>query len=188
MEQIIAVMNSVYPLDNETITFLKSKLIKHSLPKKQLIHYPPHICKRIFFIEKGLVRGYYFKDGKEHTNWFFKENDIVISIISFFNQMPSDEYIETLEDSILWSLNYSDLQYLYKNSIAFNTVGRVLTEKYYCLSEIRNYHIRMKSIEEKYSFLLTNIPNIFNRISSKHISSYLGIEPETLSRIRSRIK
>ena len=186
MQQIISMLAAVKPLSPQVQHFLEKKLKNENFAKKSMIVQPEIINRKIYFIEKGIVRAYFIENGKEHTTWFFKEEDIIISVISFFLQKPSIEYIEALEDCVMWSLSYTDLQFLYDNFPPFNYIGRVLTEKYYCLSEIRNYNIRMKTIAERYNFLQQQIPDILNRVPIKHIASHLEIEPETLSRLRAK--
>jgi CRP-like cAMP-binding protein len=186
MEQIISLLNDIKPLHEAVSDFLKQKLKKEQFVRKSFLIQPDLTNKKIYFIEKGIVRAYFIENGKEHTAWFFGENDLVISIISFFTQRPSNEFIEAIEDCAVWSLSNTDLQYLYNHYPEFNYNGRVLTEKYYCQSEIRNYNIRMKTVSERYTFLQERLPDIINRIPLKYIASYLEIEPETLSRLRAR--
>ena len=116
-----------------------------------------------------------------------KENDVIFSVESFLNQTPSYENIQTLEDSNLYYIEYDELQYLYNNCLEFNFIGRVLTEKYYKLSEQRLYSLRMQKANERYNFILNHFPQIILRVPSKYIASYLGISEETLSRIRASI-
>lgn len=186
MEQIISLLNDIKPLPLTLLDFLRLKLKKEQFGRKSFLIQPELTNKKIYFLEKGIVRAYFIENSKEHTTWFFKENDLVISIISFFTQKPSNEFIEALEDCTVWSLSYLDLQYLYHHYPEFNFIGRVLTEKYYCQSEIRNYNIRMKTVAERYAFLQQQLPDIINRIPLKYIASHLEIEPETLSRLRAK--
>ncbi len=88
----------------------------------------------------------------------------------------------------MWYISYEELSYIYNTFIEFNYHGRYLTEKYYCLSEQRNFILRMKTKEERYNFLLQQVPDILSRVSLKTIASHLDVEPETLSRIRAKMK
>ena len=113
-----------------------------------------------------------------------RENDFIISIVSFYSRQPAQEYIELLEDCILWSITYDQLQQLYRDFPEFNAIGRLLTEKYYVLSERRTQNLRMQTAPERYKQLVTDFPAIFQRVPLKYIASHLGISPETLSRLR----
>ena len=113
-----------------------------------------------------------------------KENDVIISVFSFYKQVPSVEAIEALEDSVVHYISYKDLMELYEQYLEFNVVGRVLTTHYYMLSEERNFIMRKENAETRYHYFMDNYADLFQRIPLLHIASYLGVSAETLSRIR----
>jgi CRP/FNR family transcriptional regulator, anaerobic regulatory protein len=186
MDQLIAFLNSIHELTPDTIEYLYKNLKRIEIPRKHFVLRQGHICKNIYFVEKGLLRCYYEKDGKEVSSWFMKEGDVIVSVISFFNQIESAENIQTLEDSILYYVDYVELQFLYNNFPEFNFVGRILTEKYYQLSEQRLYSMRMQRALDRYHLLIKEFPQFVLRVPSKYLASYLGITEETLSRIRAQ--
>ena len=114
-----------------------------------------------------------------------KEGDVAISIESFFLQKSSYESIQALEDTVLHYVSYKDLQTMYEEFPEFNFIGRVLTEKYYTMSEQRLFAIRMQRATERYNYLMQNLPEIIKRVPAVYIASYLGITIEYLSRIKS---
>ena len=141
----------------------------------------------IYFIVNGAVRIYYLNsDGAETNTWFLFENEIIISVYSFFTSQPSFEYIEALENCILIEVKKERLEWLYQNFVEFNIVGRRLTEVYYVRNEAQANALRMLSAKERYFQLINNYPALLQRVSLTHISSYLGISRETLSRIRKK--
>ncbi len=186
MNELLTFLNTIHPLTDELKKFLITHLHILEVRKKKFILKHGHICSNIYFIQKGLVRCFYEKGDKEISSWFMNEGDVIISVQSFFNQSISYESIQALEDSILHYISYRDLQYSYENFPEFNFIGRVLTEKYYKLSEERLYAIRMKRAAEKYHNLLLDFPQLLQRIPLKYIASYLGLTEETLSRIRAQ--
>ncbi len=191
MELLIALIETLQPISGEIKAALIQNLRRDVLPKKHWLLQPGQVSDRIYFIEEGVVRGYYIKqgvqgDGREVTSWFMREGDFIISILSFYSRQPAREYIELLEDSVVWSISYTQLQQLYHDFPAFNAVGRILTEKYYALSELRTQNLRMQTALERYDQLTKDFPDIFQRVSLKYIASHLGISPETLSRLRGR--
>jgi len=184
MEEVLAQLNSIYPLSQLATSYIMDNLKEVEISKKDFILKQGRICYNIYFVKKGLLRCYYIKDDKEINSWFMKETDIIFSVESFLNQVPSRENIQALEDSTLYFIEYEELQYLYHHCPEFNFVGRVLTEKYYQLSEQRLYSLRMQRAIERYNFIMHHFPQIILRVPSKYIASYLGITEETLSRIR----
>ena len=186
MKKLLFYLNSIYPLSSALIKHLQSILKSKELPKKAYILRKGFVCKNVFFIERGLLRCFYEKDDKEVCSLFMKEGDVIISVESFFNQSTSYENIQALEECVLHYINYEELQYIFRHFPEFNFIGRVLTEKYYTLSEQRLYSIRMQRAQERYQYMLDYFPEIIKRIPSKYIASYLSITEETLSRIRSR--
>ena len=115
-----------------------------------------------------------------------QENDLIVSVYSFYTRQPSYENVELLEESTLVSIDYAQLQQLYRTFPEFNFVGRVLTERYYVLSEERTLSLRLQTALERYHDLLKSNPLLFGRAPLKQIASYLGMTPETLSRLRAR--
>jgi CRP-like cAMP-binding protein len=183
---LLHLCNSIIPLSDGLKERLISLLRVDTFPKKTLLLKEGQICNYIYFIEKGFVRSFILKDDQEITSWFMKENDVFISVDSFFNRQPGQEYIETIEESTLCYIHYDELQKMYRDFIEFNVVGRVLTEKYYVLCEERLQSMRKQKSEERYQFLLSYHPQILQRAPLKYVASYLGISIETLSRIRSK--
>ena len=126
-------------------------------------------------------------DDKEVSSWFMKEGDVIISVESFFKQSVSRESIQALDNSVLHYITFRELQFAYKQFTEFNFIGRVLTEKYYALSEQRLYAIRMQRAADRYIYLMEHHPDLILRVPSKHLASYLGITEVTFSNIKSII-
>ena len=184
MERLLSLIQSIQPLSDELKAGLTQMLRCDTFPRKHWLLQPNQVSDRLYFVETGLVRGYYLKDGREVTSWFMREGDFLMSIASFYTRQPTQEYVELLETSTLWSITYLQLQQLYRQFPEFNVVGRLLTEKYYVLSELRTQNLRMQTAPERYQQLLADFPDIFGRVPLKYIASHLGISPETLSRLR----
>jgi CRP/FNR family transcriptional regulator, anaerobic regulatory protein len=184
MSPLYDILQQIHPLPAEFWDELNSTVTERDVPRKTRLLHQGAISNEIFFIIKGLARAYYFKNDVDVTSWFMRENDFIISVNSFFRRIPSQESIELLEDSRLISITYDQLHELYKKYVAFNFIGRVLTENYYILSEQRIYSMRMQTARERYELLQSTDPFIFQRVPLKYIASYLSMKPETLSRIR----
>lgn len=162
------------------------KLISNhvTLSKNQMLLNLNERCDAIYFINKGLLRGYYYDEEKEITNWFAQESEFATCFYSFITQKPSVEYIQTLENCELIEISFNKLQNLYKKFPETERIGRLLTENYYIRLEERLLNIQFKAAKERYQWFETSKPEILQRASLGQIASYLGITQETLSRIR----
>lgn len=185
-QNLLNLFNAITPISKPLQERLSEALKIKVVEKKEIILKEGQVCNYIYFIEKGFLRSYYINDCKEITAWFMKENDIIVSVNSFFKREPSYEYIQAIENSILHYVHYDELQSIYEEFIEFNIVGRVLAEKYYTLSEERLYGMRSHTAEERFNFLLDKHPEIIQRAPVGYIASYLGISMETLSRLRGK--
>ena len=163
---------------------LESILERREVKKGEFLFEEGSICHQVFFIEKGLARIYYYSDsGKEITTWFLEENSFFTAIDSFYNHKPTRNFCEVLEDSIIYSIKYSELEDLLNKEHAARLAFHVLYEITKKMTEFFA-SIKFQSAEERYNIMMKNYPSIFQRVSLGHIASYLGITQETLSRIR----
>lgn len=184
MERLFHLLNSIMPLSGALIDQLNGTLKYRELQRKDYLLKAGHICRNIYFVDKGLLRCFYHKGDTEVSSWFMKEGDVIISIESFYQQKESYESIQALEDSSLFYITYHELNFIYKNFPEFNFIGRVLTEKYYTLWAQQLYALRMQQANERYKWLLQNHSELVLRVPAKYIASYLGIEETTLSKIK----
>ena len=160
--------------------------MEERFPAKRIILKEGQVSQRIYFIKTGFIRAYYYKAGKEFTSWFMGEGEIIVSVYSFFSRKPSFENIEVLEDCVLQSINWDQLQSIYKNFPEFNLTGRIITEQYYIRSEERAINLQTLTATQRYEKLLLNYPGILQKASLGQIASFLSIKQETLSRIRGK--
>ncbi|MCC3157864.1 Crp/Fnr family transcriptional regulator [Hymenobacter sp. 15J16-1T3B] len=186
MTDLLTYLQTIQPLSEGLMQALQTGITREELPEKHLLLQPGRVARKIYFVESGLVHGFTLFRERKVSSWFMREGDFVISVVSFLMQAPSTEYLELLEPSVVYSVTYDQLQLLYTHFPEFNTIGRRLTEKYYVLSEQRAYTLRTASASERYEQLLRDFPDIFQRVQVKQIASYLGIAPETLSRLRAQ--
>lgn len=183
---LIQTINQIAPLSEELEKCIISSLKEEKFHKRDLLLKEGQIARRIYFIQKGFCRAYYIKEDKEYTSWFMGEGDIMISVFSFFTRKPAVETIEVLEDSVLLSISWEQLQKLYTDFPDFNFIGRIITEQYYIKSEERAISLRTMSARDRYLSLIKTYPSILQKASLGQIASHLGMNLETLSRIRAK--
>src|SRR5215218_8158533 len=131
MHPVLLFLNAVYPLSASGINAFEERIQYADVKKKTWLLKAGQVCTNIYFIHSGLIRSFTKEGDKEICSWFMKEGDMVISIKSFYNQVRSEEYIQSLEDCSLSYMNFADLEKIYGTFLEFNYAGRVLTQKYY---------------------------------------------------------
>jgi CRP-like cAMP-binding protein len=165
--------------------FLFSKKVN----KKELLLKEGEVNDRMFYVQKGLLRVYFINDdGKEINTWFVKEGEFVYACHSFHYQIPSEEYIEAMEDSVIMTIKKETWLMLLRNNhkLALFTVNELMAN----IAEFATQAsvLRLMTGEKKYEYLITHKRDIMDRISQKHLASYLGVETTYLSKIISNYK
>ena len=186
MTELISVINSFQELDHETEVAIKKYFIVEKFKKGEFVVEKDNICKKIYFIKSGAVRRFSLEDGEEVTKWIYTDNQFVTSLSSFFEQKPSLESFQTCEETILYSLSYSNELILLEYPLFLKFHIKQL--RLY-LSKINEFHhvFRQMNAQEKYIYLLESFPQIILKSKMKHIASIIGVSHETLSRIRASI-
>lgn len=186
MERLLQFLKSIHPLSVELQEHLGQILKPLELKRKDYLLKAGHVCRNICFVDSGLLRCYYSQKDNETSSWFMKEGDVIVSIESFFQQLPSYEWIQALENTVVYGITFNELQHIYRTYPEFNFVGRVVLEKYYQLWAQQLYALRMKTGLERYSWLLENHFELTQRVPAKYIASWLGINETHLSLIKGR--
>lgn len=166
---------------------LTSVLKRSEFPKGKIIVKPHSVCRHLYFIERGLTRTYYFKDGKDITDWLSPENTFAVSIISFITRKPDRRAIELLEPSILLSLHVDELERLCSIYHDIERMTRLLVSFGLVQLQQKFDDLHFETALQRYQNLMTTNPTLIQRVPLGMIASYLGITQETLSRIRSQI-
>lgn len=186
MKTVFHSMNSIYPMSEGLTDYLEKTMKEKSVAKREYLLVSGKMADHIYFITKGILRGYYKKEDTEVSAWFMKEDDVCISVESFLEQKASNDFIQALEPTVVYYISYDELQHIYQAYPEFNYISRVLMERYYRLSEERLYMLRMHSGRERYDYLLAHYPDLVRRVPQKYLASYLDLTEVALSQIRSK--
>ncbi|WP_459212460.1 Crp/Fnr family transcriptional regulator [Aquimarina rhabdastrellae] len=144
-------------------------------------------CKRLYYITSGTMRTFYYKNGKDITNWIYPEHTMVTSWHSYILRKPSSEYLEVIEDQTnVLSLTYDQWQELYQEYPELERFGRIILEEQMALIDDYYKGYYFMTAKEKYDLLLEFFPDVTLRANLGHIASMLGMSQETLSRIRGK--
>jgi CRP/FNR family transcriptional regulator len=175
-------------LTDYELALFASKLTPKELKKKDFFLQAGKTQKAIGFLTQGLVRSFYVdQGGNEITVGFYSEGDYATHYHAFITRQPSRYSIQCLEPATFLCLSYEDLQWIYQQSSNFERYGRLVAEEILKRQQARIENFIFQTAEERYVDFTRKHPTLFNRISLSQLCSFLGIERQTLTRIRQKI-
>lgn len=180
-------IQDILPLSKEASSKLAALMEKKHFEKGTLLMKANRLEKHIYLVEKGIVRAYSDHEDGEITFWFGEEGSAVLSMRSYVENKKSYENIELLEAGTLYEISIEHLQLLFEENIEVANWGRKLAERELLKLETRMISRELLSAKQRYEEILKFHPSLIQRVSLKHIASYLGITPVSLSRIRKEI-
>jgi CRP-like cAMP-binding protein len=179
-------LQALIPLTDADYAAFTAALQPMQLAKKALLLREGEVCRHVAYVERGGLRYFYNVDGEERTGQFFFEGSWYADYDSFLDQKPSCQSIEAIEPARLWLLPRADLYRLYEERPVFERFGRLMAEQAYRGSRARSAALLNQTPAERYEQLLRHRPALVQRVSQRLLATYLGIKPESLSRIRGR--
>ncbi|CAN5315271.1 Crp/Fnr family transcriptional regulator [soil metagenome] len=187
MNFFIHALNQVTPLSAESQRALADVTNRLTLAKGHMLVQADTVSEVIYYIETGLARTFYYKDGRDVTDWLSAEHQFAGSMVSFLSGQPDRRMVQLLEPSVVWSVSYRSLEALYTKYHDIERLGRLLVSHGLILVQQRFDELHMATALERYQRLLTTNPTLIQRVPLGMIASYLGVTPETLSRIRAQV-
>jgi CRP-like cAMP-binding protein len=145
-------------------------------------------CRYFGFIENGLVKYFINQNGNEFIYNFGRKDDFLCDYGSFLNRRPSVKNIEAIEHTRLWLLSYDDLNTFYSEITEGEKFGRVNMENVYTETVLQLVSQYTDTPEERYIRFIKNFPDLVQMMPQYYIASYVGVKPQSLSRIRKRIQ
>lgn len=175
------------PLSEASRVQLQQQISVVSVSKGEHILENQDICHHIYYIHSGFARQYYFKNGKDITEWFAGSGEFCFSITSYFENEPSNLVIEAVENSTVIQLHRNALLELSKTNSEIAQLAISMISRSLIFSQERMNSVLFETALDRYKYLLKTKPAILNKVALAHVASYLGITQETLSRIRAKI-
>ncbi len=180
--------NQRVPLTGDEEDFIKQHLAPKKLRKRQYLLQEGDVCKNLALVEKGAMRSYLVDPaGQEHITSFALEGWTIGDLSSFHSELPSTQNIDALEDCELVLISKSAHDELLKAMPKYETYIRLLITDAYVALQRRTLNMISMSLDDRYKAFLNTYSNIAQRVPQHMIASYMGLSPETLSRIRSRM-
>lgn len=186
MDMLIENIRASVPLSTADEEIVRRLFHKKIINKDEHLLEAGQVCRRVIFIEKGLVRYYLFNNGEEQTHYFNKEGDWVCDYQSFIPKVPTIENIQALEDTVIWTISYDDLQIFYHDVKYGDRFGRLAIEQVFIdiIRQISSFYADKPDV--RYEKFMRAYFDIAQRIPQYYIASYVGVKPQSLSRIRKR--
>ena len=171
-------------MTHDELDVLESVLVPRKYQKGEIILKEGDVCADLYWITKGMLRQFYYKNGKELTEHMAIENHIVMCIESLFNEQPNRLQIMALEPSIVYLLPRTRLEQVAMKSVNIQILYRKILEESLIQSQIHADMLRFESALDRYTKLVKRQPQLVLRAPLVYIANYLQMTPETLSRVR----
>lgn len=155
--------------------------------KGEVIFTEGKISHEIYFVNQGCARLYYNVDGTEKTAFFYTEGQFICAGESYTYQVPAVENYQAVEETEIYVFSRSRIEKLLEAVPQFEVIARVATENELITCQKMIASFVTKSAEERYKDLLSSQKELFQRVPQQYIASFLGVSPETLSRIKLRV-
>jgi CRP-like cAMP-binding protein len=159
---------------------------KRLIKKDEILLAEGKVCKYLYFLESGLLRFYISKDGNDSTKFFTIAPYFFTSQASFNSGKPATENIQALENAIIWRISKKQTEELFLLKSWSSFARKIIQEVQFFTEQILE-EIQTETAELRYNKMLTNNPELVQRIALKHLASFLGIAPQSLSRIRKKL-
>ncbi len=187
IEKFKFALKSLAPITDAIWKELEPEIYIKSYSKGELLLKAGQIGKNLYFLCSGFVMIYYLKDGEEIVYNFMFENNFAVDYSSFVTQEPSLQNIKAMEDVSVISFSRERCLEYAKEYHVFEKLLRIASENAYVHSRNKTTSFLYDSPEERYKKLVKSRPKVIQSVPQYYIASYLGIKPESLSRIRKRI-
>ena len=172
-------------MTHDELDTLESILVPMKFNKGQTILAEGDVCRYIYYIDRGLVRQFYYKHGKEVTEHLGEDHSVFMCIESLFREEPTMLQAEALEPTVIYALPKADLERVALHNVNIQIMYRKILEESLILSQVHADLVRFETAHDRYKKMCKLMPQVVLRAPLVFIASYLQMTPETLSRVRS---
>lgn len=187
METLLEYIQVYSPLNEQEVEAFQRVVKRKKYKKNDVFFKEGKVSNEIYFLTEGCVRLFYNVEGVDKTGFFYTEGKFICAGESFTYQVPAIENYQALEESVLYVLSRNSIEQLLQISPKFELMGRIAVENELITYQKMLASFVTKSAEQRYVELLAQQNELFQRVPQQYIASYLGVSPETLSRIKNRV-
>ena len=174
------------PLSTDEEQIIEQLFERHTIGPNDFFLETGEVCRYVGFVTTGLLRYYVLDDGEEHTYDFATEHTFVCNYESFLPQIPSTRFIQALEATTLLRIRYDNLQKLYETLQHGQQFGRLVAEQLFVVTLQKLTSFYRETADERYDNFLRLFPGVAERVPQYVVASYVGIKPQSLSRLRAQ--
>lgn len=174
-------------MTHSELDVLESILVPMKFAKGEMILHEGDVCENIYYIDRGLVRQFYYKNDREVTEHLAEDHSIFMCIESLFREEPSKLQVEALEQSIIYALPKIRLEQVALHHVNIQMLYRKILEESLIISQIHADLVRFESAQSRYEKMCKLSPQVILRAPLVYIANYLQMTPETLSRVRAAV-
>ncbi|TGN21895.1 Crp/Fnr family transcriptional regulator [Empedobacter tilapiae] len=185
--KLIKDISKYIPLSKEDIRTISESFSSITIPKNTMLEVENTYTKYLYFIIDGYVRVFYTKEGEERTTQINCPSGFITSFQSFITNSKAYDNVQTISECNLLRVTKDSLDKLNKNVKDWGIYGEKIYEQALIYNEDRTRDMILLTAEERYLKLMKTQPDIIQNVSLQYIASYIGIKPESLSRIRRQI-
>ena len=172
-------------MTHDELDVLESILVPMKFAKGQMILSEGEICKHVYYIERGLIRQFYFKNGKQITEHLGEDRSIFMCIESLFREEPTKLQVEAIEPTWVYALPKQKLEQVALHNVNIQILYRKILEESLITSQVHADLVRFETAQARYKRMCKLSPQVILRAPLVYIASYLQMTSETLSRVRS---
>lgn len=182
--QLFGILSDHYPLTDSFKAALQQETTYLSLPKNHFLIEAPRPAEHLYLLQEGFAAGFVFEDGEKKIHSFWGAGDIILNPHGCFEKVPPVEFVQLTEQSNVWCLSQTSVNMLLDSFQDAQRLYRIMLGRYYVLNQARLFDVQHKTTWQRFQKLLLQYPALEQKVSQEYIASFLGITPQSLSRMK----